>query len=143
MVGVEDATEIDRPVTEVFAAFADPNVQIAYDGDMKAVQQLTPGEIGKGTRFKVKLKGMGWVESSYDEFDQDRLIQIGVRLPFGALRHRLDFTPTEQGSRLAQRISVEPNLLGRVMWPLMVRRMMQKRVQTLNALVKKFVESRG
>jgi ligand-binding SRPBCC domain-containing protein len=143
MVWVEDAVEIDQPVTEVFAALADPNVQIAYDGDMKAVQQLTPGEIGKGTRFKVKLKGMGWVESSYDEFDQDRLIQIGVRLPFGPLRHRFDLTPTGQGSRLTQRISVEPNLLGRVMWPLMMRRMMQKRVQTLNALVKKFVESRG
>jgi hypothetical protein len=28
MVGVEDAVEIDRPVTEVFAALADPNVQI-------------------------------------------------------------------------------------------------------------------
>jgi ligand-binding SRPBCC domain-containing protein len=143
MVGVEDAAEIDRPVTEVFAALADPNVQIAYDGDVKAVQQLTLGEIGKGTHFKVKLRGMGWVESSYDEFDQDRLIQIGVRLPFGALRHRFDFTPTERGSRLTQRISVEPNLLGRVMWPLMMRRMMQNRVQTLNALVKKFVESRG
>src|SRR5687767_7280843 len=88
MGGVEDAAEIDRPVSEVFAALADPNVQIAYDGGMKAVQQLTPGEIGRGTRFKVKLRGMGWVESSYDEFDQDRLIQIGVRLPFGALRHR-------------------------------------------------------
>ena len=69
MVEVNDTIEIDRPVNKVFGALADPNVQITYDGDMfRAVEQLTPGTIGKGTRFRGKFKGMGWVEYAYDEF---------------------------------------------------------------------------
>lgn len=143
MVEVNDTIEIDRPVNEVFGALADPNVQITYDGDMfRAVEQLTPGTIGKGTRFRGKFKGMGWVEYAYDEFEPNRLIQHGVRMPFGVVRHRFEFSSIGQRSRLVQRIAVQPNLLGRVLWPLMIRRMMQNRVRTLNGLVKRYVESR-
>jgi hypothetical protein len=144
MLGVSDTVDIDRPADDVFGALADPNVQITYDRDQfRAVEQLTPGTIGKGTRFRGRFKGMGWREFSFEEFEQNRLIEVGVRLPFGAARHRFEFSSVGDHSQLAQKIEVHPNLLGRILWPLIIRRMMEDRVRTLNGLVKRYVEGRG
>ena len=141
MPEVEATVDIPHPVQKVFAALSDPNTQMTYDGEMfKAIEQQTPGPIGRGTRFRGKFKGMGWLECMYDEYEEERLIQVAVKMPFGAARHRFEFQPTDQGSRLIQRMIVEPNLIGAVLWPLMVRRMMQERVRTLNSLVKRYVE---
>ena len=106
----------------------------------KAIEQLTPGPIGRGTHFRGKFKGLGWLECTYDEYEQKSLIQVAVKMPFGAARHRFEFQPTDHGSRLTQRMVVETNLIGAVLWPLMVKRMMQNRVRTLNGLVKRYVE---
>ena len=142
MPEVEATVDIPRPVQKVFAALADPKTQMMYDGEMfMAIEQLTPGPIGRGTRFRGKFKGMGWLECTYDEYEVGSLIQVAVKMPFGAARHRFEFQPTDQGSRLKQRMIVETNLIGAALWPLIVKRMMQKRVRTLNGLVKQYVEA--
>ncbi len=141
MPSVSDSIRIDRPPTDVFAALADPRVQITYDGEMmKSVEQLSPGAIGKGTRFRGNFKGMGNVEYEYADFEQDRLIEHGVRTPFGSARHRFEFTPEGSGTRLTQSITVKPNLVGQILWPVLMKRMMSKRAQTLDRLVKAYVE---
>jgi len=144
MLEVSDSVTIAKPPPEVFAAIENPEVQITYDGQMfKAVEKLTDGPIGKGTRFRGTFKGMGKVEYTYDEFEPNQLIQHAVKMPFGQSRHRFEITPEGDSSRLTQSISVEPNILGRIMWPLIMRRMMRKRVSTLNSLVKSYVEGRA
>jgi hypothetical protein len=115
---------------------------MTYDGEMmRSVEQLTPGAIGKGSRFRGDFKRMGKVEYEYADFEQDRLIEHAVRMPFGSARHRFDFADAGSGTTLTQTITVRPNLLGRIAWPLMVKRMMSKRVQTLNGLVRDYVEA--
>jgi len=142
MQSVSDTVSINAPVSSVFAALADPEVQIRYDGEMfKAVEKLSPGPIGPGTRFRGRFKGMGNVEYSYDEFVDSQLIQHAVKMPFGAASHRFEFRPDTDGTTLAQSISVRPNLLGKIMWPLVMKRMMTKRVRTLNRLVKGYAEA--
>ena len=144
MPEVSDSIMIGKPTAEVFAAIENPEVQITYDGEMfKGVEKLTDGPIGKGTRFRGTFKGMGKVEYSYDEFEPNHLIQHAVKMPFGPFRHRFEITAEGDSSRLTQSISVEPNILGRIMWPLIMRRMMRSRVSTLNGLVKSYVERRA
>jgi hypothetical protein len=142
MARVSDAVLIDRPPDVVFAALANPAVQMTYDGEMlRSVEKLTPGPIGKGTRFRSEFKGMGNTEYDFAEFDEPDLLEVHVgKVPFGALHHRFEFMPQGTGTRLTQSITVTPNLLGRLLWPLVIRRMMSARVQTLSGLVKQYAE---
>jgi uncharacterized protein YndB with AHSA1/START domain len=144
MPSVSDSVQIQRPVEKVFGALADPQVQMRYDGEMmRANEQISPGPIGKGTRFRGKFKGMGTLEYAYEEFEPNRLIQVFVKIPFGRMRHRFEFAAEGDGTRLSQSISMELNALGSILWPVMMKRMMQKRVRTLDGLVKRFVEKSG
>lgn len=142
MPTVSDSISISRPIARVFAALENPEVQVTYDGEMfRSVEKLTPGPIGKGTRFRGDFKGMGKVEYEYAGFEKDRLIEHAVKLPAGSARHRFEFTPEGTGTRLGQTIDVQLNLLGRILWPLMMKGMMGSRVRTLNGLVKQHVEA--
>lgn len=141
MAEVSSSVNIRRPVSDVFGALEDPKIQITYDGEMfRAVEQLTPDPIGHGTRFRGQFKGMGTVEYSYEQFERDRVIRHATKMPFGEARHTFEFSAEGDGTTLTQSMSVQLNILGRMMWPLMLRRVMQKRLETLNGLVKQFVE---
>jgi uncharacterized protein YndB with AHSA1/START domain len=141
MASVQDSTSIASRAETVFDALADPAVQVTYDGQMfRSVQKLTPGPISRGTHFRGDFKGMGKVEYEYSEFEPNQLIEHAVKMPFGHARHRFEFQPQGDGTRLVQTITVFPNLLGRLLWPVIIQRMMSKRVRTLNALVKAYAE---
>jgi uncharacterized protein YndB with AHSA1/START domain len=142
MPSVTDTTYIDRPPQIVFAALEDPETQVRYDHDtLRSVEKLTPGPIGMGTRFRGDFKGMGKVEYEYAKFELGHLIEHAVKMPFGEARHRFLFEQSTDGTRLAQTITVAPNLLGQLLWPLMIKRMMENRVRSLNERVKVYVES--
>jgi len=140
MPSVSDEISINGTGEAVFAALADPEVQVGYDRDFRSVEKLTQGPIGKGTRFRGDFKGMGKVEYEYAEFEPIRLIEHAVKWPFGAVRHRFDFQPSGDGTRLAQAITLRPNLLGRLLWPLLLRDLVGRRLRTVNRLVKAYVE---
>jgi uncharacterized protein YndB with AHSA1/START domain len=139
---VTGGVAIQSPPHDVFAALADPQVQMTYDGEMMlAVEKLTAGPIGKGTTFRGKFKGMGSVDYTYAAFDEDRLIEHSVRMPFGPARHRFEFFQEGTGTRLQQTITAEPNLIGRLLWPIVIKGQCDKRIATLNARVKRHVEA--
>jgi uncharacterized protein YndB with AHSA1/START domain len=142
MPSVSNEITIARPVDVVFGALADPKVQTTYDSEMmRSVEQLTDGPIRQGTRFRGDFKGMGKVEYEYSQFEPNRLIEHAVQMPFGAMRHRFEFELQAGSTRLTQTIEARLNLLGQILWPLMMQRMMSKRVATLNGLVKRYVET--
>ncbi|MGH9883946.1 MAG: SRPBCC family protein [bacterium] len=139
---VTSSIVIDGPPGDVFAALADPAVQITYDRETYiATEQLTPGPIGKGTRFRGTFKGMGTVEYEYDEFEPGRLIQHHFVMSVGDTHHRFEFSPESGGTRLTQTIDTEPSLFGRVVWPLLLERKLRARMRTLNTLVRTYVEA--
>lgn len=144
MLEVSQTVVISSSPAEVFAALADPQIQIRYDSaTYRSSEQLTSGPIGKGTRFRGKFKGMGSVEYEYDEYKEDSLIQHYVRMPFGAARHRFEFEPVDGDTRLTQWMRIEPNALGRILWPVAIKRMMVKRLTELNGRVKRYVETQS
>jgi hypothetical protein len=117
-------------------------VQITFDNEaFRSVEMLTPEPIGLGSRFRGDFKGMGKVDYEYAAYEQDRLIEHAVQMPFGAARHRFDFEPSDGGSRLVQTMTLRPNLLGWVLWPFILRRAMRNRLRSVNGLVKQHVEA--
>lgn len=142
MPTVTNSVLIAGPGASVFAAIEDPKVQMTFDEMIRSVDKVTDGPIGKGTRFRGEFKGFGKVEYEYIDFEAGRLVVHGVKMPFGQMQHRFEVAPEGSGStRLVQSITAELNLLGKILWPIMMRRNMTARVTTLNALIKKFVES--
>jgi uncharacterized protein YndB with AHSA1/START domain len=139
---VSSSIVINRSPDEVFAAIADPQVQVTYDGETyRSAEKLTDGPIGKGTRFRGDFTGMGKVEYEYSEFEPGRLIQHRVMLPAGKVFHRFELSPEAGGTRLTQSIDTDPSLLGRILWSLVLEKKLRDRVKTLNARVRTFVES--
>ena len=142
MPTVSDSVVIARNPAAVFAAIEDPTVQMTFDDMIRSVERLTDGPIGKGTRFRGDFKGMGTVEYEYADFEAGRRIVHGVRMPFGGMRHAFALSPEGGGTRLVQTIDADLNLLGKLLWPLMMQRMFRQRVASLNGRIKTFVESR-
>ena len=140
MPSVQDQIVIARPPETVFASLADPAVQMTYDAEIRSIIQLSPGPVARGTRFRGDFKGLGQREIVYAELEPDRLIEHAVKLPFGAGRHRFELRPEGEGTRLVQTITLSPNVLGRILWPLFISRMLTKRVSSLNGLVKAHAE---
>jgi uncharacterized protein YndB with AHSA1/START domain len=141
MKSIQQSIVIKGSVDDVFSALADPTIQMKFDGEMmRSCQKLTNGPIGMGTRFRGNFKGMGNIEYEYSEYQQNSLIEHAVNMPFGSGRHRFEFVKDGNGTRLTQTMKVELNIIGEIMWPIIIKGMMTKRMQTLNALLKQYIE---
>lgn len=59
MINLDLGTLIDRPVKDVFAFVANPNNMSKWNSAVLSLQQITPGEVGVGTKFKSTGEMMG------------------------------------------------------------------------------------
>ena len=93
--------DIARSPEEVFAFMTDPDRLPAWQ-DAEAVEQLTPGPVGVGTRFRETHKAMGRRRVELTEvvaFEPGRLFHIRV-LDGPPVDGRWTFEPTAAGTRL-------------------------------------------
>jgi uncharacterized protein YndB with AHSA1/START domain len=132
---VESAT-IERPVTEVFDVAADPHKQLAWDtGMLRSVEKLTPGPLGRGAQYRGDFKGFGVMEYEFVEYEPGRRFAHRARMPMGEMRHVFTFEPVPDGTRMTQEGILTPNLAGRLMWPVMMKRMLRKRFREIAARI--------
>jgi carbon monoxide dehydrogenase subunit G len=59
MINLDLGTLIDRPVKDVFAFVANPNNMSKWNSAVVDLQQVTPGDVGVGTKFKSVGELMG------------------------------------------------------------------------------------
>jgi carbon monoxide dehydrogenase subunit G len=59
MINLDLGTLIDKPVKDVFAFVADPNNMSKWNSAVVSLEQVTPGEVGVGTKFKSVGEMMG------------------------------------------------------------------------------------
>jgi hypothetical protein len=141
MLRVSETAIIPRPVDEVFAAASDPLKQLEWDpATMKRVEKLTPGPLGRGSRYRAAFKVMGTVEYDFPDFDPPRRFSHRTRLPMGEMRHTFIVEPVPQGTRLTQEGELRPTLLGRLMQPLMAR-MLRRRFRTVAQELSEYLEA--
>src|SRR3981081_612108 len=134
MYRIVERAIIERPVSEVFAIAADPDKQLAWDtGGLRRVEKLTPGPLGRGARYRGDFKGFGTVEYEFVEYEPDLRFAHRARVPMGEMPHLFTFESVPGGTRLTQEGILTPNLAGRVMWPLMMRRVLGNRFRDIAA----------
>jgi hypothetical protein len=132
MYRIVESAIIARPVSEVFAIAADPDNQLAWDkGGLRRVEKLTLGPLGRGARYRGDFKGFGTVEYEFVEYQPDLRFAHQARMPMGEMRHLFTFESVPEGTRMTQEGTLTPNLAGRVMWPLMMRRMLGNRFRDI------------
>jgi carbon monoxide dehydrogenase subunit G len=59
MINLDLSTLIDRPVKDVFAFVANPNNMPKWNSAVVSIQQITPGAVGVGTKFKSIGEALG------------------------------------------------------------------------------------
>lgn len=59
MINIDLGTLIDKPIKDVFAFVADPNNMSKWNSVVVSLEQITPGEVGVGTKFKSVGEMMG------------------------------------------------------------------------------------
>jgi len=59
MINLDFGTLIDKPVKDVFAFVADPNNMSKWNSAVVSLEQITPGDVGVGTKFKTTGEMMG------------------------------------------------------------------------------------
>jgi carbon monoxide dehydrogenase subunit G len=59
MINLDFSTLIDRPVKDVFSFVADPNNMSKWNLAVVSIQQITPGPVGVGTKFKSIGEALG------------------------------------------------------------------------------------
>jgi hypothetical protein len=131
MITISESSIIPHPLAEVFAIAADPFKQLEWDpGTLKRVEQVTPGGLGRGSRFRGDFKGYGVVEYEFAEYEPDRRFAHHTVMKFGEMHHRFEFEAASDGTRLTQSIRVEPKGIGKLMAPLM-KGMFSKRLREI------------
>jgi uncharacterized protein YndB with AHSA1/START domain len=138
---VENAVAIDRDPAAVFAFMTDPRHEPGWNPQLLAVEQLTDGPIGVGTRFRMRFgHGVGDSSVTYTAFDPpyrwagtSSAAQLDVRLE-GAV------DATGAGSRLVIRTRLLPHGPLRLLTPLL-RRYMQRTWDHNLAVIKAQLEN--
>ena len=59
MINLDFGALIDRPIKDVFAFVANPNNMSKWNSAVVSLEQITPGEVGAGTKFKSVGEMMG------------------------------------------------------------------------------------
>jgi uncharacterized protein YndB with AHSA1/START domain len=131
VIRIEVSETVHHPREAVFAAAADTEEQLRWDREtLKSVEKLTPGQIGQGARYRGRFKGFGIVEFEFAEFEAPRRLAVLARIKPGEMRHTFTFETAGDGTRVSQVGELTPNLLGRLMAP-MIRRMLAKRFHVI------------
>jgi hypothetical protein len=139
MFQITESILIEQTPEELFPIVADPFTQLKWDGEtLKEVEKLTPGPLGKGTRYRGKFKGLGTLEYEFAEFESGRRFAHLSKLPFGLGRHIFEFEPVPDGTRLTQSMIVDPTLMGRILSPI-ARVMMRNRLRLINSEIRQYV----
>jgi carbon monoxide dehydrogenase subunit G len=59
MINLDFGTLIDKPVKDVFAFVANPNNMSKWNSAVLSLEQVTPGDVGVGTKYKSVGELMG------------------------------------------------------------------------------------
>ena len=104
MINLDLGTLIDKPVQDVFAFVANPNNMSKWNSAVVSLQQITPGAVGVGTRFKSVGEAMGRrIEGELQVVTYEPDTKCGFQLQAGPMQMHLtmSFKPVGTGTKLS------------------------------------------
>ena len=105
MARIEGAVVVRRSVAEVFEFVADECNEPRYNPRMVRVEQITPGPIGIGARFRAEARTLGRrpapITIEYTGFEPGRQLASSIRSAAMDASGSLTFTSVPAGTRLS------------------------------------------
>src|SRR5688572_3998586 len=104
MINLDLGTLIDKPVQDVFAFVANPNNMSKWNSAVVSLQQITPGAVGVGTRFKSVGEAMGHrIEGELQVVTYEPDTKCGFQMQAGPMQMNLtlSFKPVGTGTKLS------------------------------------------
>jgi hypothetical protein len=121
MARIEGAILIDRPVDVVFDYVADQSNERQYNPQMVRAEKITPGPVGKGTRFRSAVASRGRTAQMLIEctgYDRPRMLASTTTMRQADISYTLTFEPAGAGTRMRWAGQVRPKGALRLAGPL-------------------------
>jgi carbon monoxide dehydrogenase subunit G len=113
MINIDLGTLIDRPIKDVFAFVADPNNMSKWNSAIVSLQQITPGDVGVGTKFKSAGELMGRrVEGEMQVIAYEPDTKCGFQVQAGPMQVNLTMTFKTVGTGTKVSLNAQGNPAG-------------------------------
>jgi len=123
---VENAIEIAATPEAVFDYCTDVLREPEWNPKLLAVEKLTAGPIGLGTRFRIRLEGVGWSTAENIAFERPGYWAAASASRLLDVRIEWEVTPAGRGVRLCVRTLLLPHGVLRLGLPVFRRIMRQQ-----------------
>jgi carbon monoxide dehydrogenase subunit G len=143
MINLDLGTLIDKPVKDVFAFITNPNNMSKWNTAVVSLEQITPGAVGVGTKFKSVGEMMGRRiegEMQVVAFEPDS--KYGFQMHAGPVQVNvtLTFKTVGTGTKLSLNAQGNPGGLFKLAEPVMqgrVKSMMEENLARLKSVLEK------
>lgn len=139
MLTIESSITIDRSPADVFDYAADARNHRTWNVNAQSVEKISPGPIGRGTRFHGIYKGYGELEFELIEYERPTRFVMTSSTKAADFRHAFICEPVPGGMRLTQVGEVKPKGLMKLMAPMM-NMMIKGQFRTNGANLKRTLE---
>ncbi|MBI5353500.1 MAG: SRPBCC family protein [Chloroflexi bacterium] len=113
MINLDFSTLIDRPVKDVFVFVSDPNNMSKWNSAVVSIQQITPGAVGVGTKFKTVGEALGRrLEGELQVQTYEPQSKCGFQLKAGPMQMNLTLSLKTVGTGTKISLNVQGNPAG-------------------------------
>jgi Polyketide cyclase / dehydrase and lipid transport len=124
MARIEGEILIGRPVDAVFDYVADQSNEPQYNPQMVRAEKITPGPVGKGTRFCSTVASKGRTAEMLIEctgYDRPKLFATTTTMAQADISYTLTFEPAPAGTRMRWSGQAQPKGAFRLLGPVITR----------------------
>ena len=140
---IEGEIVIARPVDLVFDYVADQSNEPRYNPQMTRAEKITPGPVGKGTRFRSAVASRGRTAEMLIEctgYDRPKLFATTTTLAQADISYALRFEPAPAGTRMRWSGQVRPKGAVRLLGPV-ITWLGRRQEQRIWAALKRHLEA--
>jgi len=143
MINLDLGTLIDKPVKDVFAFVTNPSNMAKWNSAVVSMEQITPGAVGLGTKFKNVGEMLGRrIEGEMEVIAFEPDSKYGFQMNAGPVQVNvtLSFKTVGTGTKLSLNAQGNPGGLFKLAEPVMqgrVKSMMEENLARLKSVLEK------
>jgi carbon monoxide dehydrogenase subunit G len=144
MINIDLSTLVDKPIEDVFAFIGNLNNMPKWNITVRRVEQITPGDMGVGTKFKSVGKMLGRsIEGEMQITAYEPDTKLGVQMNAGPalVNMTISFQTVGTGTEVSLNAQSNPGGLFKLAEPVMRRRV--KSIMEENLARRDIVKSCG
>jgi hypothetical protein len=144
MARIDGELIINRRVHEVFDFVADERNEPRYNPRIRRAEKVSPGPIGRGTRFLAEAVTLGRTTGmtiEYTAYERPGRLASSIHMPAADIAGTLRFDPVANGTRMGWSWVVRPRGLYKLLTPVIARVGRRQEQENWGGL-KRFLEAR-